>query len=147
MASYGEVLHFSAVEIYIPFMTKEEAAEALGVSIRTVDRYAAQGLLTLRYKKGLRGKVADFSEQDVRKLKRRLSVGEAPRRAVVPKTLTAPFYHKLTLSLDEAAALAGLSKDFLERAIEQGSLKAVNREQEGKLKIKRRDLEEFVEKL
>jgi excisionase family DNA binding protein len=126
-------------------MTKEEAAEALGVSTRSVDRYAAQGLLTLKYKKGVRGKVADFSEREVRKLKRQLSAGEAPKRGAVPKTLTAPFYHKLTLSVEEAAALAGLSKAFLEQAIEEGTLKVMKKD--GKLNIKRKDLEQFVEKL
>jgi excisionase family DNA binding protein len=47
--------------------------------------------------------------------------------------------------VEEAAALAGLSKGFLEQAIEEGTLKVVKKD--GKLNIKRKDLEEFVEKL
>lgn len=126
-------------------MTKEEAAEILGVSIRTVDRYASQGLLTLKYKKGSRGKIADFSESEVRKLRKQNTKGISPTQARSSKPASAPFYHKLTLSLDEAAALSGFSREFLESAIENGSLKATHRE--GRLNIKRRDLEEFVEKL
>jgi excisionase family DNA binding protein len=126
-------------------MTKEEAATELGVNPRTVQRYVAQGLLHPKYKRGSRGKVADFSEREVKSLKKKLAVTATSKPVVVPKPLTAPFYHKLILSLEEAAALAGLPKDFLERAIEQGSLKAVNRD--GRLEIKRKDLEQFVEKL
>jgi excisionase family DNA binding protein len=131
--------------MYIPLMTKEEAAEILGITPRTVERYAAQGMLHPKYKKGSRGRIADFSEREVKRLKKQLSIAAAQKPAPVPKTLTAPFYHKLTLSVEEAAALAGLSKDFLEQAIEEGTLKVVKKD--GKLNIKRKDLEEFVEKL
>ncbi|MFN0085592.1 MAG: helix-turn-helix domain-containing protein [Blastocatellia bacterium] len=126
-------------------MTKEEAAEALGVAPRTVERYAAQGLLHPKYQKGARGKIADFSEREVKSLKKQLSIAAAQKPAAAPKPLTAPFYHKLTLSVEEAAALAGLSKGFLEQAIEEGTLKVVKKD--GKLNIKRKDLEEFIEKL
>jgi excisionase family DNA binding protein len=120
-------------------MTKEEAAEALGVAPRTVERYVAQGLLHPKYKKGVRGKAADFSEREVKNLKKQLSTKEVSKPVIVP------VYRKLTLSLEEAAALAGLPKDFLEQAIEEGDLKVVKRD--GKLSIKRKDLEQFVEKL
>lgn len=131
--------------MYIQPMTKEEAAEILGITPRTVERYAAQGLLHPKYQKGARGKVADFSEREVKNLKKKLAVAAVSKPVVAPKPLTAPFYHKLTLSVEEAAALAGLSMGFLEQAIEEGTLKVVKKD--GKLNIKRKDLEEFVEKL
>jgi len=131
--------------MYIPAMTKEEAAELLGVSSRTLGRYAAQGLLTLRYKKGARGKVAYFFEREVRDLKKRLSAGEVSKPTVAPRRATIPFYHKLLLSLEEASALAGLPRDFLEKAIQQGKLKVIKRGEE--VFVKRKDLELFVDKL
>ena len=125
--------------IYISAMTKEEAAELLEVTPRTIERYVAQGLLHPKYKKGLRGKAADFSEREVRNLKKQLADREVSKPVVVP------VYRKLTLSLEEAAAIAGLPKDYLEQAIEQGLLKAIERE--GKTSIKRKDLEEFIDQL
>jgi excisionase family DNA binding protein len=120
-------------------MTKREAASELGVGLRTLERYVGQGLLKPKYTKGDRGKVAEFNEREVKALKKQLSTREVKR---VPQV---PVHEKLMMTLEEAAALTSLSKDFLEGAIEQGSLKAVNKE--GRLNIKRKDLEQFVEKL
>jgi len=59
-------------------MNKKEAAEFLGVSEKTVERYKAKGKLSARSKRvtGDDGKsrvVLDFSEPDLEKLKRELS--------------------------------------------------------------------------
>jgi hypothetical protein len=142
MATYGDVLDFPPVKMYIQLMTKEEAAEALGVSLRTLERYAAQGLLTLKYKKGARGKTAYFSEREVKTLKKQISAGEIFKPVARVKRLTTPFYYKLTLSLEEASALSGFPQEFLEQAIQQGNLKVVKRGEE--YYIKRWDLEDFV---
>jgi hypothetical protein len=126
-------------------MTKEEVAKELGVNPRTVQRYIAQGLLHPKYKKGLRGKVADFSEREVKNVKKQLSAGDVSKPRITSKPITVPIYQKLALSIEEAIALAGLPKEVVEQAIEQGSLKVVKRD--GKLYIKRKDLEGFVNKL
>jgi excisionase family DNA binding protein len=53
--------------------------------------------------------------------------------------------HKLTLAIDEAAALSGLSKQMIETALKDGRLPHVK---EGKtIAINRRDLESFVDSL
>jgi MerR HTH family regulatory protein len=126
-------------------MTKEEVAKVLGVNPRTVQRYVAQGLLHPKYKKGSRGKVADFSDREVKNLKKQLSAGEESKPRTALKPITVPIYQKLVLSIEEAIALAGLPKEFVEQAIEKGSLKVVRKD--GKLYVKRKDLEGFVNRL
>ncbi len=126
-------------------MTKEEVAKDLGVNPRTVQRYVAQGLLHPKYKKGSRGKVADFSEREVKNLKKQLFAGEASKPRSASKPITVPIYQKLALSIEEAIALAGLPKEFVDQAMEQGKLKVVKKD--GQYFIKRKDLDSFVEKM
>jgi len=120
-------------------MTKQEAARELGVALRTLERYVGQGLLKPKYTKGARGKVAEFNEREVKALKKQLSSREGT------KILQVPIHEKLMVSLEEAAALTSLSKDFLEQAIEQGLLKVAKKD--GSMNIKRKDLEKFVDSL
>lgn len=120
-------------------MTKTEAAKELGVALRTLERYVGQGLLKPNYAKGARGKVAEFNAREVKALKKQLSTRE------VTKIPQVPIHQKLMFSLAEAAALTSLSKDSLEQAIENGSLKVVRKD--GKFYIKRKDLESYVDKL
>jgi Helix-turn-helix domain len=54
-----------------------------------------------------------------------------------------PIELKLTFSLEEAAALSGLTETFLLKAIRNGELKASDKRSEG-WNIKRWDLEDFV---
>ncbi|MEM7556674.1 MAG: helix-turn-helix domain-containing protein [Cyanobacteria bacterium P01_A01_bin.84] len=61
------------------------------------------------------------------------------------KKPTVPIESKILLTLDEAQAMTGLSKAYLRSAIGQGNLKA---KQIGKSwRVKRSDLDEFVDKL
>jgi excisionase family DNA binding protein len=50
-------------------MTKQEAAEFLGVSVRTVEGYVERGKLTSRLVTGVRGRVSVFDEAELQKIK------------------------------------------------------------------------------
>jgi transposase len=119
-------------------MTKRETATFLGVSVKTVERYAAAGRLNPKYKRGRTNRIAVFDEKEVKLLKKELETREGTgRRRSVPIEL------KLTFSLEEAAALSGLPETFLLKAIRNGELKASDKRSEG-WNIKRWDLEDFV---
>ena len=59
--------------------------------------------------------------------------------------LTVPIHHKLTLSLAEASALSGVSRQRLRAAIKDGTLTAqiIGRG----YRVKRTDLEDYVDSL
>jgi excisionase family DNA binding protein len=64
-------------------MNKKEAAEALGISIRLVERYAGEGRLgEVKYVRGRTGKQADYDEQAVEKLKAELEAPDHPATAL-----------------------------------------------------------------
>jgi len=104
-------------------MTKKEAAEYLGVSERTIERYVSAGKLT--------PEDGGFDPVQVRALK------STPKRSRVPVE------SKLTLSLEEASEVSGLPVFVLERAIREGKLKRL-KETGG---IKRSDLDKYVKTL
>jgi excisionase family DNA binding protein len=160
-------------------MTKEQAAEFLGVSVRAVQRYAAQGKLSVSYTRGERGQIAQYDEKELDGLKEQLTQPVYPQRGVVesgshdkpgsraimpvmPSSLVlsspadprvvmeayrrfVPIADKLTLSLADASALAGLSRDLLRTAIKSGRLKAAKRGRGWN--IKRDDLDSYIKKL
>src|SRR5262245_9384936 len=116
-----------------PSMTKEEAAKFLEVSLRAVQRYVTTGKLTVSYVRGKRGKIADYDDQEVKTLKRELDGAKSLPMVGVE--------HKLLLTIEEAAAISGLTASEIEDGVEQGSLKTV------KGKIKREELNRFVSSL
>jgi excisionase family DNA binding protein len=183
-------------------MNKKEAAEFLGVSEKTVERYKSSGKLSARLKRivgadGKSRKVLDFNQSDLDRLKRELSGnvvfpeltdGHAQTKTqtdtdgqtqpdsanfannqllTVGQTQTASLFEvffksletisernlrasdrfqKLMLTVDEAAAVSGLPKAFLDRAIKKdGALKATKIG--GRYRIKRQDLDEFINNL
>jgi excisionase family DNA binding protein len=183
-------------------MNKKEAAEFLGVSEKTVERYKSSGKLSARMKRivgadGKSRKVLDFNQSDLDRLKRELSGnivfpeltdGHAQTEtqtdtdrqtqldganfannelSTVRQTQTANLFEvifksletisernlrasdrfqKLMLTVDEAAAVSGLPKVFLDRAIKKdGALKATKIG--GRYRIKRQDLDEFINNL
>lgn len=160
-------------------MTKAEAAEALGVSTRAVERYVAAGRLTRGTARGATGRVLDLDAGEVERLAVELNTPQAPTlsdspdatRPDVPETAivkvpqqartlaqpaqpegaaqmmqvlaalleearqdatrqaatgrpVVPVEARLTLSLDEAAALSGVPRSMLRAAISDGSLAA-----------------------
>jgi excisionase family DNA binding protein len=183
-------------------MNKKEAAEFLGVSEKTVERYKSAGKLSARLKRivgadGKSRKVLDFNQSDLERLKRELSGnvvfpeitdGHAQTKtqtdtdrqtqldtanfadnelSIYGQTPTANLFgiifksietiserhlqisnrfQKLVLTVDEAAAVSGLPKAYINRAIKkEKTLKATKIG--GRYRIKRQDLDEFIKKL
>ncbi len=62
-------------------MNKQEACAYLGVSERSLARYAAQGKIQVTYNKGTRGNVAVYDDADLEKLKGELAAPQAIRLA------------------------------------------------------------------
>jgi excisionase family DNA binding protein len=58
-------------------LTKAQAAKKAGISIRSVERYTAQGRLAVGYRGGARGKEAVYNPADVERLRDELKEGGA----------------------------------------------------------------------
>lgn len=164
-------------------MTKEQAAAALGVSVRSVIRYAQKGLLKVSYVTNANGtggsKVAIYDQADIEKLRGELEeqrnqprqpppsfsreealalrgsgdmapvienfkagLVEALAEALRP-TRGVPIEAQLTLSLQDASMLSGLSRDYLLAAIKADKLRASKDRSRG-WNIKRADLNMFI---
>ena len=169
-------------------LNKQQAAEFLGVNVRTLERYTQEGKIGGRYEKGKTRSVVVYDEEELRAFKAaqetktyKPSVDPTPTNpdsdeATLSKfvevsqqlhlmeglnhladvlkaireeqevdRLTVPIHHKLTLSLAEASALAGLSRQRLRAAIKDGTLTAqvIGRG----YRVKRTDLEDYVDSL
>jgi excisionase family DNA binding protein len=157
-------------------MNKEEAAKELGISVRSLQRIAQAGKISVTYKRGESGKQeAIFNADELENFKRQRdietvkqpiattgdtalarsgatrddtalarnvietifnAIGQKPAVAIADKPL---------LKLDEAAALTGLSRDILRKAMQ-------NKELKGKLigkayRVKRDDLDKYIKNL
>ncbi len=183
-------------------MNKREAAEFLGLSEKTVERYKSSGKLSARLKRivgadGKSRKVLDFNQSDLERLQRELSgnvvfpeltdghpqtetqtdtdrqtqldtanfagnevsiYGQTPTAnlfGIILKSFetmserhleVSNRFQKLMLTVDEATAISGLPKAYINRAIKKdGSLKATKIG--GRYRIKRQDLDEFINNL
>ena len=104
-------------------MNKREAADYLGVSERTIERYVSAGKL--------HPKNGNFSADELERL--RMASEQSPQ-------LVSPA-QKMLLSLQEAAAVSGLSLSHINQALEEGKLKLVAG------KIRKRDLERYINSL
>lgn len=155
-------------------LTKPEAMERLGCSARTIARYVEQGKLQVSYRTTERGKEALYDRDQVQALKESIDrerstivtpegdtrtstalqtrnqqagiavlealLGQIGRRVPIPE-----LRQKMTLTLEEAAAVSGLSEYFLRQAIRDKKLPAI-RPGKGYL-IRPEALQEFVNKL
>jgi hypothetical protein len=146
-------------------MNKKETSEFLSVSTRLVEKYASEGRLgEVTYVRGKTGKQADYNRDDVEKLKQTL---ESPDTAIATKTPDARLFvaslieaitnreevrsasvrvsEKLLLSVKDCRFLTGLSEQAIRDAIRDERLKSrvIGRG----LKVKRSDLDDFIEKL
>ena len=166
-------------------LTKQEAAEFLGVTVRTLERYTQEGKIGGRYEKGKTRSVLVYDEAELQAFKTELeakiykpAIDQTPTNSDTDKTvlsrfvdvpqsltlpegldhlvevlkairdeqevnrLTVPIYHKLTLSIAEASALSGFSRQRLRAAIKEGKLTAqiIGRG----YRVKRIDLENYV---
>jgi excisionase family DNA binding protein len=163
-------------------MNKQEACAFLGVSERSLARYAEQGKIEVVYTKGTRGNIAVYNDQDLEKLKTELqattgvrlakdqlnsatsdklatrpvanmaeffsqlqSHNEAFIASLLPQHHQVAIESKLTLNLQEAAQLSGLSRNHLREAIREKKLKAkiIGRG----WRVKRSDLETYIQKM
>ncbi len=163
-------LAFAPIRSYIVRVNKKEVSEFLGVSVRRVEQFDEKGRLGAKtYVKGKTGKEAHWESEAVERLKVELNSTDTPDTSL--QTLRSPdarlfvaslvealqsrdeprksgsveIADKPLLKLDEAAALTGLSRQILRKAIDSEELK-------GKLigrayRIKRDDLDEFIRKL
>lgn len=152
-------------------MNKETAAEKLGISVRSLQRLVQSEKISVTYKRGNSGKQeAIFNADELEKYKTerdaessksasvttddtRLARNdthqflEMLRGAITPeqKPLSVQVADKPLLKLDEAAALTGLSRDILRKAIQD---KTLNGKMIGRAyRIKRTDLDSFIAKL
>lgn len=62
-------------------MTKQQAAEALGVTTRAVERYTSRGILSVKYTKGKTNDVAVYDAREVARLGEKLA---RPKRPASP---------------------------------------------------------------
>ncbi len=161
----------SVIYAKVYLMKKEEAAEFLGISVRSLQRLTQKKAITLIQKRGESGKQESFYDVDeLTEYKRKRDV-ETVNPAVAPSKDTAlarndatQFFEMLKdavapkqksgsveiadkplLKLDEAAALTGLSRQILRDAIKAEELKAklIGRA----YRIKRDDLDDFIKSL
>jgi excisionase family DNA binding protein len=153
-------------------MNKTTAAKKLKISIRSLQRLVQNKQISVTYKRGLSGKQeAIFDADEIEKYKA-IRDAETPKPATVPtndkmilarndanqflqvlrqaitpdaKAAGVPIADKPLLKLDEAAALTGLSRDTLRRAIDTGELngKLIGRA----FRIKRGDLDDYIKSL
>jgi excisionase family DNA binding protein len=170
-------------------LNKEQAAAALGITVRTLQRHMAAHRIGFAMRRTVTGEEATFSETEVVRFKAErdaltttvtsaTTVSEVVRDAPTQALQRAPSEQsmtmfvaalsdalrgagtqrngaggaasvsigdKLMLSIDEAAALAGLSANHIYVAIRAGKLKAkiVGRG----WRVKRPDLDAYVKKL
>jgi hypothetical protein len=142
------------------WLTKRQAAHALATSEKTVDRYVTQGLLQVAYRPtpGQRPAAVyppDQVKELVAKYRRVIVAEEMPATAAVERSGSGSEAQALTLyaamlqqlvqrpadppaplwvTLDQAAAISGLSVGYLRRAIKEGQLAAV-RDRNWKVRI------------
>jgi excisionase family DNA binding protein len=153
-------------------MNKEDAAVALGISVRSLQRLVQSEKISVTYKRGESGKQeAIFNPDEIENYKQQRDVEtvksanatnsdtalarsdatqffELIRNAMTPtevKNVSVGIADKPLLKLDEASALTGLSRDTLRKAIDAKELK-------GKIigrayRIKRADLDSYIEDL
>ena len=154
-------------------LSKQQAAEHLGISQRMLERYTQQGRVGVKYVKATRGRQARYDLAEVNELKNQLQ--EPVHRpaiesslAVLPQSeseqvittssdkLVEAFLEvkqndilvvekKLLLTMKEAQVLTGLGRTTLKRAIDDGTLKA--RVIGGSWRIKPDDLKSYINKL
>jgi excisionase family DNA binding protein len=150
-------------------MNKTDAARLLNVSPRTLQRLSQQGKISVAYKNNKSGAEANYDEAELRSYleqqssiiykpasqdfiqQESLAIRNDDRLITILEALRprqkpiVPIESKLTLSIVEASALAGLSRQHLLEAIKDKKLK-------GRIigrgwRIKKSDLEAYTQKL
>jgi excisionase family DNA binding protein len=157
-------------------LTKQEAADFLGVTIRSIEAYAAKGKLTPAKAKGQRGDITVYDEKEIEALKReREQIQYVPRpetaltvpdragqNAIVRRRDVAEFIALIESARTATPSIADLAAKPLLKLDEAKMLTGLSRRtlreaiDTGKLRakrigsawrIKRDDLEQFIKKL
>jgi excisionase family DNA binding protein len=157
-------------------LTKQKAAEFLGVTIRSIEAYAAKGKLTPAKAKGTRGDITVYDEQELEKLKaEREQIQYVPRpetalavpasagqNAIVKRRDVTEFIALIESARAATPSLSDLAVKPLLKLQEAQMLTGLSRQtlreaiDNGRLKtklvgrayrIKRIDLDEFIKKL
>lgn len=153
---------------YSHCLTKQQAADALGVTTKTIERMAARNEIhQVIWKRPGRPAIAVIYPDEVERIWRqqhpdtkegfaipRESAASEPARedrSVSPITALTQFFErmrapaepKLFMTLREAAEYSGLPKVCLRRLIEDGRLEAITVNARGGKRIRRADLEKL----
>jgi hypothetical protein len=156
-------------------LTKKEAALRAGISVRSLERYASQGRITVGYRQARKGKEAVFDAEELDRLKRDLAapaavVSPPPRHDVAnnggpPALRPRPeggelaallitraleisiLPQKMALTVAQAALVSGLSIKHLRAAIRAAKLSAFAAPHCRGLRIHREILEQYVSDL
>ncbi len=155
-------------------MNREEAAQELGISVRSLQRAVKRGALKVKYKRGVSGKhEAVFDAEEVARFKEEMEREVIPEPATTNDTaltrIDAPearnaliqlleranrldnstpavaIENKPLLKLNEVSILTGLSRQILKNAIDNKKLKA---QIVGKAwRVKREELDQFIKRM
>lgn len=155
-------------------MNKFEAAEHIGVSVRTLMKLVSRGEIHGKKVAGKTGFEYDFAPDEVERVKRDRDAGiqigaivrhesqQAARaplvanlqpiqeaiesfREAISELRGVSLKDKLFLTVDEASEYSGLGKWFIYQAIEDGKLTATKAGPRGSFVIRRADLENFAD--
>ena len=114
------------------WITKKDAAEAVGTTVRQIERYMQRGLLRKQMAEGRNGPVALVNAEDCRRVKHRREAGpvtvaiEKPAPLALAAPAEAPQPPRPWLTLVEAAEFSGLPASWLKRAATSGQVEAIN---------------------
>ncbi len=163
----------NVIRVINPCMNKTEAAEKLGISIRSLQRLVQNKQISVTHKRGESGKQEAIFDADELETFKAIRDKESKKIATVPTNdkmtlarndanqflqvlmqaitpqqtpvVNVSIADKPLLKLNEAAALTGLSRDTLRDAIDTGELKG---KMIGKaFRVKRADLDAYITKL
>lgn len=140
-----EYIVFGGVRV----MDKKSAAQLLGVTTRTIEKYSRDGKLSVTYTQLKHGRQANYNESELLALKdelesvvhRSIVTTNTPEsaisevfggsenqlqllRLVAALVVTQSLSKKMVLSLDEAAEVSGLARSHLMNAAKSGKLNA-----------------------
>jgi excisionase family DNA binding protein len=98
-------------------MNKKEAADYLGISIRTLQRYTAQGKIGARISRGKTGMVTDYDDEEVRRFKKELENNQGYIRPTVVRETEHVSEQKATLpAVDDVQK--SVMEDFFKMILE-----------------------------
>lgn len=146
------------------FFNKEQAAQYLKVSARSLQRYMKERKIRFHYRRAKNGRqIAIFTNTDLRTFRRErgqwlvvrekkqpATQSEQSRQITLTKRIADSLYmivlaNKLALTREEAAKLSGYPFEQIKNAIRQGKLKASSTG--GGWRVKRTDLDDYVRQL